>query len=169
MATLNQNTQPKSGLPRNDAVRVRRAVAYVAGAIKGKPDPEDFWYDLSRADAELRNAHLDVLVIRCRQALEKAKGQGIGVQAATVHRVEVMFATLCAMAVHGYEVGEQGNLATDLVRLSEETADVVTAAARAAHEPSQRNLEALRYEIHEAIDIGEHVSDRTALELAGAR
>lgn len=171
MATNNQNTQSKSALCRNDALRIRRAVAHVAGAIKGKPEPEDFWYDCGRNEDEAvnRNAHLDILVIRCRQALDKAKTQGIGIQAATVHRIEVMFATLCAMAVHGYEVGGQGSLATDLVRLSEETADVMTAAARVAHEPSERNLETLRYEIHEAIDIGESVADRAGLQLAGAR
>lgn len=170
MDTSTRISQSKPALSRGDAICVRRAVASIVGACKGKPAGcDDFFYDLTREGAEQRNMHLDALVIRSRQALEHAKTQGVGVQAATVHRVEIMFATLCAMAIHGYEVGGQGSLATDLVRLSEETADVVTAAARAAHEPSERNLEVLRFEISESIDIGEQVSDRASLALAGAR
>lgn len=169
MTTTNRSSQEKPGLSRADALMVRAAVASFVAACKGKPQPDDFWYDLTRDDAELRNLHLDALVVRGREALAHAKKQGIGIQAATVHRIEIAFATLCALTVHGYEVDGEGSFATDLVRLSEETADVVTAAARAAHEPSPRNLEALRYEINEAIDIGETVADRTALQLAGAR
>ena len=169
MTTHNRNSQQKSALSRNDALIVRHAVASIVAACKGKPS--DFFYDLTRneEDALTRNQHLDALVIRGREALEFAKKQGVGVQAATVHRIEIMFATLCALTIHGYEVAGEGNLSSALLRLSEETGDVMIAAARAAHEPSPRNLEALRFEISEAIDIGETVADRTALELAGAR
>lgn len=168
MTTTNQNSAPKPGLCRNDSLRIRRAMAYVTGAMKGKPEPNDFWYDLTRADAELRNTHLDLSIIRCRQALEEAKVQGVGVQAATAHRVELFFATACAMALHGYEVAGNESLSTQLVRLSEETADVVKATARAQAEPSERNLEALRMEIHEVIEVGEAVADRTAMHILGS-
>lgn len=170
MATTSTGiTQRNPSLSRNDALLIRAAVASMVGACKGKPQPDDFWYSLTGANPELKNGQLDALVLRGREALAFAKKQGVGVQAATVHRIEIAFATLCAITIHGFEVGEEGTLKSDLLRLSEEMADVVSATARAAHEPSVRNLEALRYEIHEAIDIGETVADRTAFELAGAR
>jgi hypothetical protein len=91
------------------------------------------------------------------------------VLAATRHRVEILFATLTALSLHGYESDTSPDLRSSLVRLSEEHSDVISAAARAQHEPSERNLEALRVEVLESIDIGAHVSDLTAAELCGGR
>src|SRR4051812_6097113 len=93
MTTFNQNAQPNSGISRNDQKLIRAAVAQIATALKGKPaDAADFFYDLTRSDPELRNQQLDALVIRSRQALAEARKQGVGIQAATVARVEIMFA-----------------------------------------------------------------------------
>jgi hypothetical protein len=75
MTAHNQNSSHNSGLPQSTALMIRAAFAQVVKAIKGKPEPEAFWYDLTRADADLRNNHLDVAVLRCRQALEKAKSR----------------------------------------------------------------------------------------------
>lgn len=170
MISLNQNVQPNSGISRNDQKLIRAAVAQIATALKGKPaDAADFFYDLTRTDPELRNQQLDALVIRSRQALAEAKKQGVGIQAATVARVEIMFATLCAISIHGYEVGAVDSLPQALVSITEEASDVVCAASRVQREPSPSNLESLRKESLELIGITEDVADMASMHLAGAR
>lgn len=166
MRTHNQNSPKKPEVARFESKMIRAALANVAGAIKGKPEPDDFWYDLTRENAELRNVHLDAHVLRCRQALDEARRQGVGIQAATVRRVEVFFATLCAITVHGFEVSPSTDLGTALMEAAKENSDVTLAAARALQNPCESALELLRIEAHEAIEHDEQVIDLASARLA---
>lgn len=156
----------KPAISRSEAKLIRAALANVAGAMKGKPEPDDFWHDLTRTDAELRNVQLDAPVLRCRQALDAARQQGVGIQAATIRRVETYFRTLCAIAVHGYECSPAEDFGSAVVGLTKESADVAVAAAHVLHEPSERNVEALRVEAIEALEYDETIIDMASAKLA---
>lgn len=168
MHTHNRNSREKPAVTAHESKLIRAALANVAGACKPKPEPNDFWHDLTRDDAELRNVHLDAYVIRCRQALEQARQQGIGTQAATVRRIEIFFATVCAIAVHGYECSPASDFGSAMVGLTKETADVTVAAAQVMNDPSERNVETLRVEIMEAIEFDGEVLDMASTRLAGS-
>lgn len=145
---------------------IRAALANVTGAQKGKPAPDSFWYELTGADAEQKHVALDIPVLKCRQALARACEQGIGAQAATIRRVEIFFATICAITVHGYEVLAATDLGTALMEAAKENSDVTLAAARALQNPCDSALELLRVEAHEAIEHDEQVIDLASARLA---
>ncbi len=153
-----------------EEAELRALLLQVAGALSSRPEPRDFWDDLGRRDTIARHPKwANKLVETLRSALEAGKGEDAGTQAATVHRVRVFFDSLAALTLRGYETTAAEELGGVLVETIKESADVSVAAARAIHEPTDRNLELLRHEVTQEIEEGERVLDLTARTLAARR
>ncbi len=172
MANHIRKCTPKPGnLSPNEEKELRAALYMVVGALDARPkENDDFWDALVRTDAEVRHPKwLNKLTETIRTALDAGAQEGPGTQAATVHRVHVFFAALEAITLRGYESPSVDNFADELVTLTEESADVTVAASRALKDPSESNLEALRFAVMESAAEDERVLDLASRRLADER
>jgi hypothetical protein len=163
--SFNQNCQVKPDVSREVKRTIREAMAFVAGALRCRPAPRDFWDDVNRNGAEFRNEWLDKIVIKCREALDAARSEGPVAQAETLQRIERLYAVLFAESVAGYELTSSGQLSALLCELAHDDADALTAAADAQHERSEANLEAVRFAAMRSIHTSEEVLSLASAEL----
>lgn len=173
MPTIHRNPSAKSGkLTENEERELRATLLMVVGALDARPAVNvDLWDALGRRDADVRHpTWLSKLPEVLRTALEAGRAEGPGSLAATVHRVHVFFAHLEAMTLLGFEaLAPEAEFTGALVAVTERSADVTVCASRALHDPTEANLEALRFAAMESEAEDEKVLDLASRRLAQTR